>query len=97
MPRQARIDTPGALRHIMIRWIERRIIFRDDQDRDDLIARLGSILTETPIPCHAWVPIPNQAHLLLAYGFRALLPCHEKGPRRLYGQVQSQFRTGAYP
>ena len=35
MPRQARIDTPGALHHIIIRETERKKIFNDDSDRDD--------------------------------------------------------------
>jgi REP element-mobilizing transposase RayT len=34
MPREARIDTPGALHHIIIRGIERRRVFYDDSDRD---------------------------------------------------------------
>ena len=37
MPRKARIDAPGALHHIIIRGIERRRIFTDDLDRDNLI------------------------------------------------------------
>ena len=36
MPRQARIDTPGALHHIIVEGIERRKIFYDDQERDVL-------------------------------------------------------------
>jgi hypothetical protein len=36
MPRSARLDTPGILRHVIIRGIERRKIFRDD-DRDDML------------------------------------------------------------
>ena len=47
MPRQARIDAPGALHHIIVRGIERRRIFSDDQDRDNFIKRLGDIVTET--------------------------------------------------
>jgi putative transposase len=68
MPRQARIDTRGALHHIIIRGIERKIIFRDDLDRDDFIARLGKILGETSTPCYAWALMPNHAHLLLRTG-----------------------------
>jgi hypothetical protein len=33
MPRQARLDAPGALQHVMARGIERRKIFWDDKDR----------------------------------------------------------------
>ena len=47
MPRQARIDAPGALQHIIIRGIERRTIFKNDTDREDFIDRLGNLLQET--------------------------------------------------
>ena len=30
MPRQSRIDAPGALHHVLIRGIERKKIFKDD-------------------------------------------------------------------
>jgi hypothetical protein len=44
MPRRARIDTPGALHHIIIRSIERQAIFRNTADREDFLKRLGDIL-----------------------------------------------------
>jgi putative transposase len=47
MPRKARIDAPDALHHIIVRGMERRIIFWDDADRDSFINRLGQVLTET--------------------------------------------------
>lgn len=68
MPRQARIDTPGALHHIIARGIERRIIFNDDQDRESFIERLGAIIEETGTECYAWALIPNHFHLLLRTG-----------------------------
>ncbi len=68
MPRKARIDAPGALHHIIIRGIERRRIFSDDQDRDNFIERLGKIITETQTSCLAWALIPNHAHILLRTG-----------------------------
>ena len=46
MPRQARIDAPGALHHIVIRGIERRGIFEDDEDRKDFLERLSGLLQE---------------------------------------------------
>jgi len=46
MPRTARLDTPGLLHHVMIRGIERRKIFTDDVDREDLIKGGGRSLTE---------------------------------------------------
>jgi putative transposase len=33
MPRRARIDAPGALHHIIIRGIERQVVFRNTADR----------------------------------------------------------------
>ena len=54
MPRKARIDMPGALHHLIIRWIERKRIFRDDQDRNNFLERLGKILLESKSPCYAW-------------------------------------------
>ena len=68
MPRKARIDAPGALHHIIVRGIERRRIFTDDQDRDNFIERLGDIVTETETFCLAWALIPNHAHILLRSG-----------------------------
>ena len=33
MPRQARLDAPGTLHHVIIRGLERRAIVKDDVDR----------------------------------------------------------------
>ena len=68
MPRQSRIDAPGALHHVMIRGIERREIFRDDKDRDSFLDRLGGILLESSTPCYAWSLLSNHAHFLLRSG-----------------------------
>jgi REP element-mobilizing transposase RayT len=69
MPRQARIDAPGALHHIIVRGIERRKIFYDNFDRDNFLERLGTVLAESSTPCFAWALIPNHLHLLLRTGF----------------------------
>ena len=53
MPLKARIIAPGALHHIIVRGIERRRIFSDDQDRDNFIEQLGDIVTETETFCFA--------------------------------------------
>ena len=68
VPRKARIDDPGALQHIIVRGIERRKIFYDDQDRDNFLELLGAVLVETGAPCFAWALIPNHAHVLLKTG-----------------------------
>jgi len=68
MPRQARLDAPGILHHVIIRGIERRHIFKDDQDRQDLLDRLETLLPETRISCYAWALMSNHAHFLFRTG-----------------------------
>ena len=46
MPRVARLDTPALLNRLMIRGIERRRIFYDDKDRENLVERLSTLLPE---------------------------------------------------
>jgi len=72
MPRQARIDAPGVLHHVIIRGIERREIFRDDKDRDNFIGRLKTLLSETGTSCYAWALLSNHAHFLLRTGNKSL-------------------------
>ena len=68
MPRLARLDAPGVLHHIMIRGIERRKIFRSNEDRDDFLERLSIILPETNTSCYAWAFLSNHAHFLFRSG-----------------------------
>ena len=68
MPRKSRIDAPGAMHHIIVRGIDRQKIFKNDEDRNNFLSRLGVILTETKTDCYAWALIPNHFHLLLRTG-----------------------------
>lgn len=86
MPRQARIDIPGALHHIICRGIERRDIFCDDRDRDDFLSRLVEITTITSARCFAWALIPNHFHLLLETG---LIPISSLMQKLLTGYATS--------
>jgi putative transposase len=85
MPRKARIDAPGALHHIILRGIERRPIFNDDQDYRNYLDRLGGVITETSTHCYAWVLMPNHVHLLLKTG---LVPLTTVMRRVLTGYAQ---------
>ena len=100
MPRQARIDAPGALHHIIVRGIERRRIFDDDQDRYDFLSRLGDILENTQTACYAWALIPNHFHLLLRTGerpvatvMRRLLTGHAVGYNRRHKRHGHLFQN----
>jgi hypothetical protein len=53
MPRQSRIDAPGALHHIIARGNEKRKIFKDTKDYKEFLARLGDILSHTETTCYA--------------------------------------------
>jgi REP element-mobilizing transposase RayT len=72
MPRKARIDAPGALHHIIIRGIERKAIFKDAEDYENFLDRLGKVLHESATPCYAWALLPNHGHLLLRTGIAPL-------------------------
>ena len=68
MPRQARLDTPGTLHHVMLRGIEKRPIADDSIDTDAFLARLGEAVRDTGTSVYAWTLMPNHAHLLLRSG-----------------------------
>jgi len=65
MPRQTRLDVclcvsarkqaPGVLHHVIIRGIERRDIFEDNKDRDNLWKRLRELLPATQASCYAYL------------------------------------------
>jgi len=54
MPRHARIDLPGLLHHVIVRGIEKRSVFLDDQDRQEFLSRFSQLLSETETDCYAW-------------------------------------------
>ena len=68
MPRQARLDAPGTLHHVMLRGIERRAIVTDDADRHDFVRRLGSLAMQSRTAVYGWALLTNHAHLLLRSG-----------------------------
>ena len=72
MPRQARLDAPDTLHHVMVRGIERTAIFRDDTDRTDFLARLAALAAHGALTIYAWALLPTHAHLLVRTGTRPL-------------------------
>jgi len=65
MPRQARLDSPGTLHHVIIRGIEKKNIVTNQYDREDFVERLGLLATETETGIYAWALLSNHAHILL--------------------------------
>lgn len=72
MPRQARLDAPGTLHHVIVRGIERRRIVDDELDRKKFVAGLGEMALATDTRVYAWALLTNHAHLLLASGPKGL-------------------------
>ena len=54
MPRFARLELAGLLQHLMVRGIERRDMFFDDHDRQRVVDRFASLLSQTGVRCYAW-------------------------------------------
>jgi hypothetical protein len=59
MPRQARLDAPGTLHHVILRGLERRQIVADGDDRAAFVARLGVVAAATGTTLYAWALLPN--------------------------------------
>lgn len=72
MPRQARLDAPGTLHHVIIRGIEKRQIVDDPEDRGRFVSRLGELVLATGTVIYAWALLTNHAHILLRSGVDGL-------------------------
>jgi putative transposase len=72
MPRQARLDSPGTLHHVIVRGIEKKDIVQDKKDRKNMVARLGNLAEETKTIIYAWALMSNHMHILLKSGVGGL-------------------------
>lgn len=66
MPRNARLDVPNMVHHVMARGIDGCDIFRNDTDRYSFLQRLADIITSScRTSLYAWALMSNHFHLLL--------------------------------
>ena len=65
MPRQARLDAPGTLHHLMLRGIERRAIVTDNADRHQFVSRLGTSAMQSRTSVYGWALLTNHARAIL--------------------------------
>ncbi|MFH1791045.1 MAG: transposase [Candidatus Omnitrophota bacterium] len=72
MPRNKRLHIPGAVNHVIVRGLEKRLLFLNDKDRFEFLGRLGNALNDTLCQCYAWVLMPNHIHLLIRTGIKSL-------------------------
>src|SRR3990172_1266794 len=97
MPRQARLDAPGTLHHVILRGIARGTIVADAEDRAAFLGRLGDVATATGTTLYAWALLPNHAHLLLRSGPAGLPPGHAPAPDGVRPGVQPPPPAGGPP
>lgn len=100
MPRQARLDAPGALHHVIGRGIEGISIFRGEEDREDFLTRLGGLCEGEALSVHAWALLDNHFHLLIRTGkqrisesMRKLLTGYVVRFNRRYGRYGHLFQN----
>lgn len=72
MPRQARLDAPGTLHHVIGHGIERSKIFRNDFDRADFLGRVEDLSREGSWIVYAWAFLSKHFHLLTRTGKQGL-------------------------
>ena len=65
MPRQPRLDAPGALHHVMGRGIDGVKIFSNRKDREDFLERLADLCGADALSIYAWALMSNHFHLLV--------------------------------
>ena len=65
MPRQLRVEYPGAMYHVMSRGDRREDIFLDDVDRHDFLKTLAEAGQKTGWQVHAYCLMRNHYHLVL--------------------------------
>ncbi len=93
----------------MVRGLERRVLFTDDGDRADVVARLATRAEAGAFLVYAWARLPNHAHLLVRTGTRplarsmgALLTgdagacnrCHKRVGLRFQSRYKSSVKVG---
>ncbi|HZR16968.1 MAG TPA: transposase [Verrucomicrobiae bacterium] len=74
MPRQVRIQYPGAIYHVMSRGNRRQEIYLNDVDRQDFLKTLAEACQTTGWGIHAFCLMSNHYHLLLETPNANLMP-----------------------
>jgi putative transposase len=72
MPRQPRLDAPGALHHVMGRGIDGIRIFSNKKDREDFLGRMADLCRANALSVYAWALMSNHYHLLVRTGNQLL-------------------------
>src|SRR5450759_1574712 len=87
MARPLRIEFPGAIYHVTTRGNARKVVFRDDADRNLFLDALGEVVTRFRWLCHAYCLMDQHYHLLIETPRGNLSP----GMRQLNGVYTQRF------
>ena len=93
MPRQMRIEYPGAIYHVLSRGDQREPIFLDEGDQHDFLKTLAEACGKTGFEVHAYCLMKNHFHLVvetpegnLAAGMRWLLSTYSNRFNHRHGR-----------
>jgi len=94
------LDMPGALHHIMVRGINKGLIFVDEQDKSNFLQRPHDRVTDGNCAVYAWVLMDNQAHILFKSGregismvMRTLLTWYAQYSNKRHGRTGHLFEN----
>lgn len=91
MPRNPRIDYPGARHHVMNRGARKENIFLDNSGRIGFISRLADVSERYGVNIHGYVLMPNHYHLM-AESTRGLLSDCIRDLQAPYVRMQNWLR-----
>ena len=99
MARPLRIEYAGAVYHITSRGNEKKPVFKNDQDRLNLLNTLQHVIKRYNWICHAYCLMDNHYHLLietpdgnLSVGMRQLNGVYTQLFNKLHGRVGHLFQ-----
>lgn len=96
MPRQARLDAPGLLHHVINRGNDGRKIFPNRADYVVFRDAFSELIKEGGFTCYAWALMPTHFHLLVETGPRPLSELMNRLSTRYAGYFNRQYnRSGS--
>lgn len=95
MPRSARKKSGSGIYHVMLRGINRQVIFQDDEDCDKYLQCLAECKAVSGFTLHAYCLMGNHLHLLIQEGKEPLEQIFKRiGVRYVYWYNWKYKRTG---
>ena len=95
MPRQARQVSRTGIYHLIVRGINREVIFHDDEDRQRYLETLARITTDISATTFGYCLMDNHVHILIKEGSNGISNLmHRLGASYAYYYNWKYERTG---